>query len=101
MNAAGGTPGTSYIADSSYRVIATVKAGHGAQTDLHEFYLTPQGTALITAHCKIPADLSPLGGPPKGTVLCSIAQQIDVTTMLPPPGWPSRISAQVRYSVPD
>ena len=66
MNAAGGDPGTSYIADSSYRVIATVKAGHGAQTDLHEFYLTPQGTALITAHRKIPADLSPLGGPPKG-----------------------------------
>ena len=83
------------------RIIATVKAGHGAQSDLHEFYLTPQGTALITAHRQVPADLSPLGGPPKGTVLCSIAQQIDVTTMLPLPGWPSRISAQVRYSVPD
>ena len=80
VNAAGVTTGTSYIADSSYRVIATVKAGNGAQTDLHEFNLTPQGTALITAHRKVPADLSPLGGPAEGAVLCSIAQEIDVTT---------------------
>ena len=80
VNAAGVTTGTSYIADSSYRVIATVKAGNRAQTDLHEFNLTPQGTALITAHRKVPADLSPLGGPANGAVLCSIAQEIDVAT---------------------
>ena len=80
VNDAGVTTGTSYIADSSYRVIATVKAGNGAQTDLHEFNLTPQGTALITAHRKVAADLSPLGGPAKGAVLASIAQEIDVAT---------------------
>jgi Arylsulfotransferase (ASST) len=80
VNASGVTTGTSYIADSSYRVIATVKAGNGAQTDLHEFNLTQQGTALITAHRKVPADLSPLGGPANGAVLCSIAQEIDVAT---------------------
>jgi hypothetical protein len=80
VNAVGVTAGISYIADSSYRVIATVKAGNGAQTDLHEFSLTPQGTALITAHRKVRADLSPLGGPAGGAVLCSIAQEIDVTS---------------------
>ncbi|HUL28805.1 MAG TPA: arylsulfotransferase family protein [Streptosporangiaceae bacterium] len=80
VNDIGVTTGTSYIADSSYRVIATVKAGNGAQTDLHEFNLTPQGTALITAHRKVPADLSALSGPAKGTVLTSIAQEIDVAT---------------------
>jgi len=80
VNAAGITYGTSYIADSSYRVIATVKAGNGAETDLHEFNLTPQGTALITAHRKVPADLRALGGPRKGAVYESIAQEIDVAT---------------------
>ena len=66
VNEVGVTTGTSYIADSSYRVIATVKAGNGAQTDLHDFRLTPQGTALVTAHRKVSADLSALGGPPRG-----------------------------------
>ena len=80
VNAVGVTTGTSYIADRSYRVIATVRAGNGAQTDLHEFNLTPQGTALLTAHRKVPADLSPVGGPVKGAVLTSIAQEVDVTT---------------------
>jgi Arylsulfotransferase (ASST) len=80
VNAAGITYGTSYIADSSYRVIAKVKAGNGAETDLHEFNLTPQGTALITAHRKVTADLTALGGPRKGAVYESIAQEIDVAT---------------------
>lgn len=76
----GVTFGTSYIADSSYRVIATVKAGRGAVTDLHDFQLTPHGTALITAHRKVPADLSALGGPAKGVVWGSVAQEVDVAT---------------------
>jgi hypothetical protein len=80
VNEVGVTTGTSYIADSSYRVIATVKAGNGAQTDLHDFKLTPQGTALVTAHRKVPADLSALGGPAKGAVLASAAQEIDIAT---------------------
>jgi Arylsulfotransferase (ASST) len=80
VTAEGITYGTSYIADSSYRVIATVKAGNGAETDLHEFNLTPQGTALITAHRQVSADLSSLGGPAKGAVMDSIAQEIDVAT---------------------
>src|SRR6516164_3326481 len=80
VNAVGITYGTSYIADSSYRVIATVKAGNGAETDLHEFNLTPQGTALITAHRQVPADLSALGGPARGSVMASVAQEVDVAT---------------------
>lgn len=80
VDAQGITYGTSYIADSSYKVIATVKAGHGAETDLHEFSLTAQGTALITAHRQIPASLASLGGPKKTSVMASIAQEIDVAT---------------------
>jgi hypothetical protein len=80
VNTVGVTYGKSYIADSSYRLIATVQAGNGAQTDLHEFKLTPQGTALITAHRKVSADLTSVGGPAKGWVLASVAQEVDVAT---------------------
>ena len=45
--------GQAVIADNSYRTIATVSAGHGLQVDLHEFVISPQDTALITA---VPAD---------------------------------------------
>jgi hypothetical protein len=38
------------IADSSYHVIAHVKAGHGYFADQHTFLLTPQGTALIECY---------------------------------------------------
>ena len=38
------------IDDSSYRQMAVVRAANGLSADLHEFRLTPQGTALITAY---------------------------------------------------
>ena len=42
--------GEDVIADSTYTDIAHVHAGNGLQADLHDFQLTPQGTALITAY---------------------------------------------------
>lgn len=72
--------GKAYIADSSYRVIATVQAGHGLSADLHEFTLTSQNTALITAYRKAHADLSGLGGRANGVVMSGVAQEIDVAT---------------------
>jgi hypothetical protein len=35
------------IADTSYRVLQQVTAGHGYQADLNEFLITPAGTALL------------------------------------------------------
>jgi hypothetical protein len=35
--------GNCYIADSSYSLVATVKAGNGLMADMHEFTLTGQG----------------------------------------------------------
>jgi hypothetical protein len=72
--------GVGVIADTSYRTIATVRAGNGLMADLHEFILTPQGTALITAYRERPADLSSAGGPVSGTALSGVAQEIDVAT---------------------
>ena len=72
--------GQAVIADSSYRTIATVSAGHGLQADLHEFVITPQDTALITAFRPMPADLSELGGPKQGMALSGTVQEIDIAS---------------------
>lgn len=71
--------GEGVIADSTYREIARVRAGNGRQVDLHEFLLTPQGTALFTCYPNATqADLSAVGGPSDGTVLESIIQEVDI-----------------------
>jgi len=71
--------GTGIIADSSYRVIATVKGANGYPPDLHEFLVTPQGTALVVAYRAVRANLKPIG-PRSGALLDSIAMEIDIKT---------------------
>lgn len=73
--------GTGYLLDQHYNTVATVKAGNGLQADLHELYLTPQNTALITAYHTRPADLSAIGGPASGgQVFESVVQEVDIAT---------------------
>jgi Arylsulfotransferase (ASST) len=74
--------GEDVIADQGYTDVAHVKAGNGYQADLHEFQLTPQGTALITAYDPILCDLSSVGGLRYGAVTDSLLQEIDVKTGL-------------------
>jgi hypothetical protein len=68
------------IMDSSYRQIATVRAGHGLAGDEHEFQLTSRGTALIPIYKVVPGDLSSVGGPKDGKIWDSILQEIDVAS---------------------
>lgn len=68
------------IFDSSYREIARVHAGNGFRGDLHEFLISPQDTALLTAYVPTRTDLSPIGGPEYGAVWDSIAQEVDIET---------------------
>jgi Arylsulfotransferase (ASST) len=77
---AGHGEGNAVIADSSYRTIATVKAGHGLQADLHEFVISPQNTALITAYRPVTTNLSKVGGPAKGVAFSGVVQEIDIPT---------------------
>jgi Arylsulfotransferase (ASST) len=72
--------GKAVIADSSYRTIATVNAGNGLQADLHEFVITPQNTALITAFRPMQTNLSALGGPARGIALSGTVQEIDIAS---------------------
>lgn len=72
--------GAGTIMDTSYRVIAQVRAGHGLQSDLHEFELTPQGTALVTSYPTVTADLTAMKGPKDGYMYGCRIQEIDIAS---------------------
>ena len=72
--------GEDIILDTNYRQVAVVKGGNGVKPDLHDFTLTPDGTALVTAYATTSADLSSLGGAKKAQVLDSVVQEIDVAS---------------------
>ena len=74
--------GQGVIADTSYRTLATVRAGNGYLMDLHEFTLSPDGDALFTVYSPV---LVHLPGTPAGattSVLDAIVQAVDVRTGL-------------------
>jgi hypothetical protein len=79
-SAKGRGSGDDVIADSSYREIARIRThtGHGA--NLHEFSLTPRGTAYVPSYRSFPADLRSVGGPRRGRAVEAVIQEIDVRT---------------------
>ncbi len=100
--------GEDVIDDGSYREIAHVQAGNGLRADLHDFQLTPAGTALITAYDPIRCDLSSVSGPSDGAVTDGVTQEIDVRTGLVMYQWDSLDHVGLgesyelaRYSRPD
>jgi hypothetical protein len=74
--------GADEIYDSSYRHVATVRAGNGYHADLHEIRLTPDATAWIDDFDPIEMNLSSYGGKSDGVLTDSIVQEIDVKTGL-------------------
>jgi hypothetical protein len=74
--------GTDEIYNSSYQPVAKVSAGNGYQADLHEFQITPQGSAFVTAYSLVDADLASVGGARNGSLQDAIVQEIDVPTGL-------------------
>jgi hypothetical protein len=73
--------GEGVIVDASYREVARVRAANGRWVDMHEYRLTPDGTALFTCYPEVvEADLSAIGGSSKGRVLENIIQEIDIRT---------------------
>jgi Arylsulfotransferase (ASST) len=74
--------GEGVIVDSSYRRVATVKAGNGYDADFHEFTLTDHDTALIDIYNPVHADLRAVGGPADGVVYDDVVQEIDIKTGL-------------------
>lgn len=66
------------IFDDSYREVLRVRAGNGYHGDLHEFLITPEDTALLTAYSPQTADLSSIGGPEEGPVWGGMIQEVDI-----------------------
>ena len=79
---AGVGAGEDMIYDSSYRQVAVVRAGNGLTADLHEFRISPQDTALITAYYPVLWNASALHGSTQQVVLDSVVQEIDIKTGL-------------------
>jgi hypothetical protein len=74
--------GVDMIESDHYTPIATVHAGNGLFADLHDFEITPQGTAWITAFAPQHLDLSSLGGLSSGLIDDGVIQEIDIKTGL-------------------
>jgi hypothetical protein len=68
------------IADHTYRTITRLHAGDGYAGDLHEFLITPDDTALVSAVRTVAADLSSIGGPVDGAVIDTGFQELDIAT---------------------
>ncbi|HTA36445.1 MAG TPA: arylsulfotransferase family protein [Solirubrobacteraceae bacterium] len=81
--------GADVIANANYKTVAVVKAGNGLQADGHEFTLTPEGSAYVTAYSPVRASTSSAGTPPSSATLDCVVQQIDVHTGLVMREWHS------------
>lgn len=69
------------IANTAYERLAEVQAGNGfVGADLHEFVLTPRGTALCLLYNPVRWSLTDVGGPANGTAMDNIVQEIEVET---------------------
>ena len=77
---AGTGSGEDEIYDSAYRRVATVKAGNGLHSDLHEFQLTPQGTALVSGYYSVYVPVPSGRTVRRRLVLDSVVQEIDIPT---------------------
>ena len=75
------------IADAAYREIARVKGGDGLNGDLHEFLITPAGTALLLAGGQVAAPIAASASPPPWPVWDCVAQEIDIATGLVQFAW--------------
>ena len=72
--------GTDYIYNDRYQRIATVTAGRGYRTNLHEFLITPWNTALILAQKTTTANLTAIGGPADQKIVDGVVQEINIKT---------------------
>jgi hypothetical protein len=72
--------GVGMIYDTRYRRVARVESGTGADADIHEFLLTPQGTALMIVYEKARRDLRRVGGARRDRIVEGIVREVDVET---------------------
>lgn len=72
--------GSDVILNHSYQTVAQVNAGNGYTLGIHDFQITPQGTALITVNKHVPWNLSSMGGSKNGTLIDNAIQEVNIGT---------------------
>jgi hypothetical protein len=94
--------GEEMIYSSAYRQVGRVHAGNGYKADLHDFHITPQGTALLSVFDPIYCDLSGVGGPSAAAVTDSVFQEVDLASGLVRREWHSldHVALSESYSSP-
>jgi hypothetical protein len=92
--------GEEVVMDSSYRTLMHIHAGNGYPMDLHEFRITPQGTALFTVFNPVACNLSSVRGPSSGAVTDGVFEELDLRTGLVRRQWHSldHVSLAQSYS---
>ena len=86
------------LMNDHYQVVAYIRAGNGAEADLHELTMTPQGTALIGAYVPVKMNLTAYGGKASQVVYSYVVQEIDVATGNVLFSWNSLDHVPVTYS---
>ncbi|HEX4467191.1 MAG TPA: arylsulfotransferase family protein, partial [Solirubrobacteraceae bacterium] len=70
------------IYNDAYEHLKTVRAGNGLRGDLHEFRLTPEGTAWIDMFDPVDQNLKSVHGVEHGVLTDSVIQEVDMKTGL-------------------
>jgi hypothetical protein len=68
------------VVNSAYHVVALLHGANGYAPDLHEFQITPQGTALIDGIGAVTGNLTKYGGRAHGSVKDDVVQERDLQT---------------------
>lgn len=74
--------GVDEIYNTSYQPVAVIHGANGLNADLHEFQITPQGDALISAYFPVYWNASSVHGSRRQIVYDCVVQEIDIPTGL-------------------
>jgi hypothetical protein len=72
--------GSAVVTELDGTTIAAIRTHAGVSPDEHEFWITPNGTALITSYVKTRLDLSRYGGSSTGRVMDGVFEEVDLVT---------------------
>ena len=68
------------VLNRAYQVVAVLHGADGYAPDLHEFQITPQGTALVDGIGTVTGNLTQYGGAAQGSVKDNVIQERDLQT---------------------
>ena len=74
--------GEMVVLDQAYRPIRRIRTANGFRPDLHEFLITPRGTAVLITYPVVRTDLRRVKGRRRGLAVDSVIQEIDLDTGL-------------------